>query len=766
MRCWLILIVLGVATGGSSVAEDAANHFEQHVRPLLIDRCYACHSAEPEAKIKGGLRLDHRGGWERGGDSGPAVVPGRVEDSLLIQAVRYRDPELQMPPKQKLSLEEIAVLERWVAQGAYDPREVPVDAKEAHAAEEAPAFDLEEERAFWSFQPVKSPPIPGGEAKESWARAPLDAFLLRHWRGRQAVPTEAETSPAVMERRLSDAFTGLPPRVIQLPREERDVDDARERMVDRLLASPRYGERWGRHWLDVARFADSNGMDENMAYVEAYRYRDYVIDAFNADVPFDRFVTEQLAGDLLPGSGMREKVATGFLAIGPKMLACDDPQKMRMDVVDEQVETTGRAFLGMTFGCARCHDHKFDPVSIEDYYGLAGIFKSTKTLVDYRVVAKWHEYDLTPKEVREAHEKIDQLRKRAANKKLEPEEREASKAELEAWLARTPPRVKVMGVTENEVANARVHFRGNYMTLGEETPRQVPVVFQTTPVAREEAPSEESGRLQLARWIGARDNPLTARVMVNRLWRWHFGKGIVPSTDNFGKLGVPPRDQALLDHLAGELVWGDWSIKRVQRLLATSARYGMRVRPVDAESGEDLDRFLPAYHMRRRLSAESLRDGLLGLGGQLDLTMHGQLSEDQAGKYVNGSKLERYHETPRRSVYLPIIRSGLYASFVAFDMADPSVANGNRRESVVAPQSLYLMNGEQVHEAAAGLAQGLSGSEAEARLEALYERVLNRPPETGETQRALAFLGGYKGEDAWAALARVLFASNEFLYLN
>ncbi len=762
------LALISVRTPAASAdgeSELGVAYFEKHVRPLLIEKCYQCHSAEADAKIEGGLRLDFRGGWEKGGDSGPALVPGKVETSLLIRAVRYRDPDLQMPPKKKLSDSQIGVLEQWVAQGAIDPREAP---QTDHAVEPestgANLIDIDEGRRFWSFQPPQEVEVPSLTTHGSWASNAIDAFLLDHWKDRGAAPAPP-AAPGQLVRRLAYALTGLPPATLGLPLEAEDRPDARERVIDRLLASPRYGERWGRHWLDVSRFADSNGMDENMAYVQAYRYRDYVIDAFNADLPFDRFAIEQVAGDLLERSTMAQKVATGFLAVGPKMLACDDPQKMRMDIVDEQIDTTGRAFLGMTFGCARCHDHKFDPVTTKDYYGLAGIFMSTKTLVNYKVVAKWHEYDLSPPEIREAHETIAKLRREAEDKKASQEARDGARERMKALASKTPPLTKVMGVTENEITNARVHLRGSYLTLGEETPRQVPVVFHREPQFPA-ALENQSGRLELARWIGSAENPLTARVLVNRLWRWHFGKGLVSSTDNFGKLGSPPRHAPLLDYLATELVQGDWSIKRMQRLLTTSARYGLTTTPPPGEAEHDLEKVLPAYQPRQRLDAESLRDSLLGLAGALDLSMHGQLLKDQPGKYVNRSHLDDYLTLPRRSVYIPIVRSALYGAFVAFDMADPSAPNGDRRQSVVAPQSLYMMNSDRVHQTAAQLAERLPAEGLREKLDALYGRLLHRPASEADVSRAQAFLASYSGEDGWAALARAILASNEFLYLD
>ena len=746
----LLWLLSGAAVGG----EEA--YFETHVRPLLVTHCYECHSAEEGSKIKGGLRLDHREGWQVGGDSGPALVPGDAKGSLLLKAVRYRDPDLQMPPKKKLAKADIAVLERWVLEGAFDPRE----STNPSPATPAVKRDLEAERAFWSFQKPQPPTVPKPRTK-AWARAPLDAFLLDQWEHRGASPAP-ETSQASLTRRLTDTLTGLPPAALDYPMEDRP--DARGRLADRLLASPRYGERWGRHWLDVARYADSNGMDENKAYPDAWRYRDYVIDAFNADMPFDQFAVEQLAGDLLPDSGISHKVATGFLSVGPKMLACDDPVKMRMDIVDEQVDTTGRAFLGMTFGCARCHDHKFDPVSIEDYYGLAGIFKSTKTLVNYNVVAQWHTYDLSPEDVKQAHREIEKLRKQSKNKKLDEDAREKAKDTLESLEAKTAAQTLVMAVTEDEVADVPVHLRGNYQTLGKSTPRQIPEVFHGAAVPK--PGDKQSGRLELAQWIGSADNPLTARVLANRLWRWHFGKGIVTSTDNFGKLGASPRHTALLDHLAHELIRGDWSIKRMQRLIVTSARYGMRSSGGRESSEIDPNQVMPSHHERQRLSAESLRDALLAFADQLDLNMGGQLLKDKRGAYVNRSRLNDYLEIPRRAVYMPIVRSALYDAFVAFDMADPSAPNGDRRDSVVAPQSLYMMNSELVHQAAANLAATHPhGSDAE-RLNDLYQKLLNRRATPDDLSRTKKFIQYYAKDDAWAAFVRVILASNEFLYLD
>ncbi|MBY0514163.1 MAG: DUF1549 domain-containing protein, partial [Gemmataceae bacterium] len=386
----LALVALFVIAAGAPAAppDDAA--FEKAVRPLLVEKCVACHGPE---KQKGGLRVDSRVALLKGGDNGPAVVPGKPAESRLIRAVRH-DGELKMPPKGRLPDAEVAALTAWVAAGAPWPDAAPTTAAKAGERE----FTAEE-KAFWAFQPVRRPDVPRVKAA-AWVRTPIDAFILAKHESAGLTPAP-EADRRTLLRRLTFDLTGLPPTPAEVDAFLGDNSpDAYEKQVDRLLASPAYGEKWGRRWLDVARYADSNGMDENLAHANAWRYRDWVIRSFNADKPYDRFVTEQLAGDLLPGGTDAERadrlVASGFLVIGPKMLAEDDPVKMRMDIVDEQLDTTGQAFLGLTLGCARCHDHKFDPITAADYYGLAGVFYSTKAMQNYSVVARWHERPIAP----------------------------------------------------------------------------------------------------------------------------------------------------------------------------------------------------------------------------------------------------------------------------------------------------------------------------------------------------------------------------------
>jgi len=665
----------------------------------------------------------------------------------------------------------------------------------------------------WSFQPPNDPALPAVR-DALWPRGAVDRFVLHRLETAGLTPAPAANRRTLIRRATFD-LTGLPP-----SREEVDAfiadqsPEAFARVVDRLLASPRYGERWGRHWLDVARYADSNGLDENVAQANAWRYRDYVIEAFNQDKPYDDFIREQLAGDLLPCDDPLARnerlIATGFLSLGPKLLAEVDKTKMEMDIVDEQIDTVGKALLGLTLGCARCHDHKFDPITMSDYYALAGIFKSTQTMDSSTKLAKWHENPLFDEQFERAKAEHDALvaaeqaaldtlladATAALQAKLgegaslpeKPEEsfpeqtceqlkqRRAKIAELNKNVPEAPT---AMGVQEGEAVDVAVHVRGSHLTLGDTVQRGLPARLSGDNTPKVDPTT--SGRLALAEWLTEGDHPLTARVLVNRLWRWHFGRGLVSTTDNFGVMGEPPRDAELLDWLAIALVRNGWSIKHMHRLIMLSATYQMSS-DYDAASVE-LD---PGnqQHWRsriRRLAAEELRDALLAVSGQLDETRGGPCLAVKNREFIfdHTSKDETSYESLRRSVYLPVIRNHLCDSFTLFDYTDASISNGDRNTSTVASQALYLMNSPFMEEAATRLADRVLAVDVEsdaARIRWLYETVIGRSPAADEIVRIETYLGrfeelaaGNQSEfppPAWRLVCQTLLMSNEFSYVR
>ncbi|MCZ6793769.1 MAG: PSD1 and planctomycete cytochrome C domain-containing protein [Planctomycetota bacterium] len=788
-----VALVTCLVAQPSSGDRAGIDFFESRIRPLLAENCYECHSRQAK-KLRGGLRLDSREGLRRGGDSGPAIVPGKPAASLLVRAVRRVDPDLRMPPRKELSRGEVDAIVEWVRRGAPDPR-----TGDERPPERAPASDL------WSLRRPVEPALPPVR-DASWPATPVDRFILSGLERRGLEPAPAADRRTLI-RRLSFDLLGLPPGPWEIEEFlEDDSPDAWARLVDRWLATPRYGERWGRHWLDVARYADSNGLDENVAHGNAWRYRDYVVASFNRDRPFDRFVLEQLAGDLLPAPPTREArnerlVATGFLSLGPKVLAEGDVKKMEMDIIDEQVDTLGRSFLGLSLGCARCHDHKFDPVSTEDYHALAGILKSTRTMESFKRIARWHENSLaSPEEVErkkrhdEEVERLKETLKALKENAKKPAARGGGASEapagevgrLEAELKRleaaAPVLPSAMGVAEGEPTDLRVHIRGSHLTLGAVVPRGFPAALSRETAA--DIGAGESGRLQLARWIADGDHPLTARVMGNRIWRWHFGEGIVRTPDNFGNSGERPTHPELLDWLALRFVESGWSVKAMHRLILLSRTY--RMSSLASQRAEKLDptNRLHSHAPLRRLEAEALRDALLAVSGTLDLRKGGPALhhvKNRAFLFDHTSRDRTRYDSTRRSVYLPVIRNHVYDVFQLFDFPDPQVPSGDRSESTIAPQALFFLNSELLERLSRELASRLlAGSDEDIeRLERLYVRALGRPPSGAETSDDLAFIDRFAmarevsgarsaaaHEEAWAALCQTLLASNEFLYVR
>ncbi len=779
-----------VTLSPTGFAAPPDTHFEKQVRPVLVEKCVSCHGPD---KQKGGLRVDSRAALLAGGDRGAAIVPGKPGESLLLRALAH-DGELKMPPKTKLPMAEIAAIKQWVQAGAPWPDSgSPTVAPKAAERTFTP-----EEKAFWAFQPVRRPPVPEIRNPKVAIRNDIDRLLLAKMSDNGlsfAEPADRRT----LLRRVTFDLTGLPPTSAEVDAFLSDESlNAYDDVVERLLASPAYGEKWGRKWLDVARFADSNGMDENLAYVNAWRYRDYVIKSFNADKPYDQFVREQIAGDLLPGGTDAEHAdrvtATGFLVIGPKMLAEDDPVKMRMDIIDEQLGTLGQAFMGLTLGCARCHDHKFDPITTGDYYGLAGIFYSTKTMRNHTVVAAWNERPIgTPAAVAALVEHEKKVAAVRAELALVQNPTVAAIAGFAAVpLAKQvgdkvavvekakPLADEAMAVEDAKGENLRVHLRGNHTTLGAEAPRRFPrIMAGDAPLS---LGADRSGRREFAEWLTRPDHPLTARVMVNRVWAGHFGAGLVRSTDNFGRLGDRPTHPELLDWLAAEFIGAKWSVKHLHRLIVTSTAYRLSSKAEPAASQKDPDNKLLSHFSRRRLDAEEIRDGMLAVSGLLDRTMGGTLLKATPRQYVTGTGNRNYegYAHNRRSVYLPVIRSAVYDVFQTLDFPDPSVPSGQRTATTVPAQSLFMLNStlaDQSTEAFAKAILTIKGDDTH-RVRESYHRAYGRAPTAQEEARVLAYL--QKSEEAaeprltaegnrlrvWRGLCRVLLASNEFVFVE
>jgi hypothetical protein len=799
----LITCLLFFADINQAWAEEVADtdvaFFESKVRPVLVQHCHKCHGP---MKQWAGLRLDSRDAILKGGDNGAAVVPEKPDASLLIRAVRHVDDKLKMPENGKLAESQIAALVRWIERGAVYPASSNIGVRERDSI-------------HWAFQPIAKPSIPAVK-NSAWPQSPIDHFILTQLEREQITPAERADKRTLI-RRVTFDLTGLPPAHAEIENFLSDEQpDAFAKVVDRLLESPAYGEHWGRHWLDVARYADSNGLDENIAHGNAWRYRDYVVTSINQDKPFDRFIVEQLAGDQLPFDSETQQhaqlIATGFLSIGPKVLAEVDQPKMRMDIVDEQIDAVGRVFLGLTLGCARCHDHKFDPVSTADYYGLAGIFKSTRTMDSYTKVAKWHEHLLPSAAASALQTAFDAdvtARKKAIEafvasadkrareglatdatvpEKLETLYPEAVKAELAklreqlAALEKAGPDLPAtMGVTDDEVVDVAIHLRGDTQKLGDLVPRHTPPVI-TGPFVDKFLPNQ-SGRNQLAQWLVDPKHPLTARVFVNRVWRWRFGKGLVHTTDNFGLLGAAPSHPELLDWLAERFIAEGWSLKSLHRLMLLSSTYQQASVPHPLTLEHDPENRLLGWFRRRRLAAEEVRDALLAVSGQLDLMLYGsELKVKNRGYLFDHTSIDLTdYRSNRRSLYLPVIRNHVFDFFQLLDFPDPAIPTGDRASSTVAPQALLMMNSDFVMQAADKLAEQLLAEPGTAsqRLATLVRTTHGREPSSDELHSHAQFIArveqflatsepdpAQSTRQAWAALCHTLLATNEFIYVK
>lgn len=787
-------MALGAPIGSAAPDPAQLDFFEQRIRPVLAAKCYKCHSAEA-TKLKGGLLLDTRAGVLAGGDSGAAVVPGDPKNSLLIKSLHWADKDLQMPPKEQLSADVIADFEKWISWGAPDPRG---GATAPAATAPKSNIDIEKGRQFWAFQAPQAKPAPVVK-DAAWPRGEVDRFLLAAQEQKQLHPV-ADAEPRVLVRRLYFDLIGLPPtpeeidRFVQAAAQNRE--QAIEITVDALLARPQFGERWGRHWLDVARFAESTGKERNYTFPEAWRYRDWVIAAVNRDLPYDQFIRTQIAGDLLPAANESERaanrVATGFLALGPKGLNEKNREQFRADLVDEQIDVASRAVLGLTVACARCHDHKFDPIPQRDYYALAGIFRSTQTFYGTggTGVRNRNASTLLPLESGAAPV--------MAKAEPEPDRKAAKKAgkkkryqmEAPAQPATSAAAASCMGVQESAPADAHLLIRGEVDQPGDLVPRGfVQVLSSRTPALIDAA---GSGRRELADWLTSPQNPQTARVIVNRVWAHLFGQGLVRTPDNFGATGEKPSHPALLDTLAVRFMQPvaedgcGWSVKRLVRSLVLSRSYQLGSGHDSAANEIDPDNRLLWRQAPRRLDAEAIRDAMLTASGQLDpkpaeSSFVSIVGDNYIGKGVKPEAFTGY-QSNKRSVYLPIVRDCVPEVLDLFDFAEPSLVVAARDVTNVPSQALYLMNNEFVRTQARALAQRVLAQprEHEARIDLAYRHALGRSATPAEVERAKAYLleaaqglvpvkQGDKTEAAelaWTTFCQALLACAEFRYLR
>ena len=794
MKPLLLLPFLALAAHGAApkLTDDQAAFFEKNIRPVLVKSCYDCHSAKSE-KVKGGLLLDTRDGLLKGGDTGPAVVPGKLDESLLIAALRYTDKDTQMPPQKsggKLPDDVIANFEQWVRMGAPDPRD--------GAAKSVAELDMEKAKAFWSFQAPKktSPPSVSDTA---WPRTEIDHFALASMEAKGLHPVN-DTEPRARLRRVYFDLTGMPPPtdvanafLAESANGPAAQQKAFEAIVDKLLASPQYGERWGRHWLDVARYAESTGKENNNLYPTAWRYRDYVIDCFNEDKPCNEFIREQIAGDLIGTGDSAEYndhlTATAFLAIGTKNIAEKNKLTFTMDLVDEQIDTVTRAFLGLTVSCARCHDHKYDPVTMRDYYGLAGIFRSTD--VCYGTDGKKNK-GLNASVLLPLADESKSLSQQPGIIKTSPviastkpvKNKKQGKKGSVPKSTQTPQQImhEVMGVRDGRAQDTPLFIKGETDDPGPVVQRGlIPLLTSgKTPTM----PENSSGRFQLADWVASPENPLTARVMVNRIWQHLFGQGIVRTADNFGATGERPTHPELLDYLAVRFVENGWSTKKLIREIVLSRVYQLATRVDAANHQIDPSNAMLWRANTRRLDAEAIRDAMLTASGLMDLkppggSMVASVGDGRAAQYSITFVNAQFHY---RSVYLPIVRDFVPSCLEAFDFAEPNLVVANRDTTNVPSQALYLMNNPFVIEQSEALARRITavpGLNHSGRITLAYELALCRPPTDAERARADVFLRDEvqdlikvsKGkvpaaaQAAYATFCQALFASAEFRFL-
>jgi mono/diheme cytochrome c family protein len=844
VRRVLVVFVLSLASSSGLAADpetaptftaEQVTFFNTEVQPLLAQNCLKCHGAD-EKKIRGGLRLTSRADILAGGDSGPAVNLKDPDQSFLLLAINNKRPDggEVMPPSGQMSAADIATLTRWVKEGLPVSADKLGDATQQH--EERAGIVTLESRNYWAFKPVARPEVPAVK-DTSWIKTPIDAFILAKLEAKGLSPNPPADKVALVRRAYYDLI-GLPPTPEQVDEFVNDSSpDAFPKLVDQLLASPHYGEKWGRHWLDVVRYAETNGYERDGPKPFAWRYRDYVIRSFNADKPYDQFIREQIAGDEMPrGDDPDPIIATGFYRLGLWDDEPVDPEESLFDSYDDYITVVGQGFLAMTLNCARCHDHKKDPIPQADYYRLLAFFRDIRPFSLTRDVrSKYNLTDITPAEQRKVYEaelkkrqdRIEELTKLMtlledeAIKKMPAEDQRASEgpdrpqvvakvndfftvnqkweyAKLKrerADLERKPYPNQTFALSVNNcfVKPPETHIlaRGNPHALKNDKTRVEPgfpqvLGFPDPVIPEPDVDAKSSGRRTvLANWLAAKENPLTARVMVNRIWHYHFGKGIVPTPSDFGQLGEPPTHPELLDWLASEFMDGGWTIKRLHRLIMLSSVYQQSTAATEAGLSTDPANTLYWRYNMRRLTAEEVRDSILAVSGKLDRTLYGESvypkipREVLAGQSVPG---EGWHYDPknpnagnRRSIYVHMKRSLQVPILIAHDQADTDSPCPVRHTTTVPTQALGMLNGEFTNEQAAALAKRLT-EEAPGDVAKQVARAIRlttgRIPEVHEVSEDIAFIMKLKsqhGLDDLTALTRyalLVLNANEFVYLD
>jgi hypothetical protein len=826
-RLGMLIVPAFLFAANSLRGDDSETFFETKIRPVLVESCLNCHGGK---KVSNRLRLDSRESLLKGGEKGPAIVPGDPDRSLLVQAIRRTHAEIKMPPDKKLPEATVADFAMWVKNGAVWPKSQAIRTAK-----------------HWAFEPVKRA-VPPRDAS-GWSEHPIDRFVSAKQQTLGLKPV-GSADKRVLLRRITFDLLGLPPTPDEADAFVKDESlDAWNKVIERLLASPHYGERWGRHWMDVARYADTAGDNADYPIPEVRLYRDYIIDSFNADKPYDHFVREQIAGDILAKQGPPERyaervIATGFLALSRRYATA--PYELWHLTLEDTIETTGRAFMGLTLRCARCHDHKFDPVTKEDYYALYGIFASTQfpwaggeefhsmkkprehfmpLTSDPQVGVRLAEHQGEMKRAEQEIEKtsksspliaylseldsmlgakgrsISELSGRGQpvdvlkhEQVVLQRERDRSNAQLQSQLSSLKNRLwqlrrsslpaDVIGayaVEEGKPADAAVQIRGDVERLGPVILRGVPkFLCGDRPLA---IPSDASGRLQLADWLTRSDHPLTARVMVNRIWQHHFGKGIVGTPSNFGLRGEEPTHPELLDYLAVRFIESGWSVKAMHRLILSSKTYQLATSHSDADARADPGNRWYWRFDRRRLDAEAIRDALLAVSGNLDRNRPGSHPFPPIDKWTwtQHAPFKDVYPTSRRSVYLMTQRFQRHPYLALFDGPDTNTTTEQRPTSTVPLQALFLMNSPFMKEQAEGFARHITANaeQTERRLELAFQTAYGRSPTIVERERGEQYIREYQSRccgmgisdaqsesEAWTSYARILMCANEFIYLD